>query len=162
MKGEAHMHETIIAVFLVTIMLLLGIIVFTQWTNKQLEKVKFEYKQEQFELLIGKIPNIPEFSCSTLGQEKECIDSAKLLAFKEVNLDYNSIFGYVNITIFQVYPMVSGECTKSNHLACNTYNVYYKKKTSLKNRFVISSPVSLYKADTGEYSVGKLVVEWYT
>ncbi len=130
--------------------------------NANLEKAKFNYERESFELLIGKIPAMAEFQCSSYGQGRECIDISKLIAFKDVSDGYFDVFEYKNITIIEVYPEGNNlECNKGNHLNCGVYSLYYKKKASLKDRLIISSPVSLYYPDTGEYRIGKLIIEWY-
>ena len=88
MKGQMQMNETIIVIFLVSLMLLLGFIFYVKWENANLEKAKFNYEREGFELLIGKIPAMAELQCSSYRQERECMDISKLIAFKEVSDDY--------------------------------------------------------------------------
>src|SRR3989344_4672410 len=142
MKGELRINESIIVIFIITLLIIGGLLFYTRWYKSEFEKEKFEFERERFELLIVKIPNMAEFKCSSYGKEVECIDVSKLIAFSEINEDYSNVFWYKNITIFEIYPKDSNKvCTKSNHLNCGVYNIYYNNGDDMDNKLVISTPV---------------------
>ena len=50
-----------------------------------------------------------ELQCSSYGQERNCLDTSKMIAFKEVSQDYFSVFGYSNISVVEIYPLANGK-----------------------------------------------------
>lgn len=154
-KGEIQIQETILVIFIITLIISLGIFIFYNYNLNVVENERLEYEQVKIYNLLSIIPNMPEFQYSYLGNPENAIDTSKLL-----NLNLN--MGNKEITIKQIYPKQNQEilCTNNNYPSCNFYNIYSKKLLS-KNINILRVPVSLYYPLTKEYRAGLLEIKWY-
>ena len=92
---------------------------------------------------------------SYLGDEKNSIDTLKLL-----NVNLNNL-GFRTVTVRQIYPIEQDNiCNRDNHPNCNTYQLFNTPKI-LSNEVIISTPVSLYFPLTEQYTAGILEIKWY-
>ena len=98
-KAQVQIQETIIVIFIFILILGIGLIVFYRFNESSIQKIADDDKLMYFYNMIGTLPSMPELKCSSLGDEKECIDVSKLIAFKGKGDFFNS-----NITIYTVYP----------------------------------------------------------
>ncbi len=159
-RAQVQIQETILVIFVFTVLLLVGLIIFYRFQVQSIENENFNNELFKFYNMVGYFPNIPELKCSSLTEESECIDVLKMLAFRNTEQNY----GYKNITVFVIYPKSTSlkECVKSVD-SCNIFKLYYNKPNfQVKNIYKTSTIVSLYYPETDEYRVGKLVLEWYT
>ncbi|MBT3394963.1 hypothetical protein HOA59_02060 [archaeon] len=142
-RGQMQMQESIIVIFLVMILILIGMVFFYNSTFKGIENSANEYEEFRFRQLIEVIPNMAEFKCSHLMHEDECLDWLKLLAFNSSVSDYK-LFKDKRISF-----------TRSG-----MEYVIYSDFVSCSEQRVISSPVSLYDPSIKRNSVSELKVRW--
>ncbi len=151
------MQESIIVIFIVTIIIGIALFVFYQLQINSIENTKTELEQNRDILLLSTLKNNPILSYTYLGTEENALDTIKLLNNNLVNL------GNKEIIIKQVYPDVKDiTCTKQNYPDCNKYVVYSKKPVKITNTQIISTPVLLYFPYTDEYYPGTLEIRSYS
>lgn len=156
-KAEIQMQETILVIFIITIIIAFGLFVFYRYNLNAVENSRLEYGQVKVYNLLATLPNDPELYYSSLGNSENAVDTSKLL-----NLNLEN-FGEKEIKIKQVYPSQNSEviCKSSNYPECNAYLIYSKKFASSKNVNIISTPVSLYFPLTNEFKPGLLEIKWH-
>lgn len=153
-KAQLQMQETILVIFIITIIIALGLFAFYKYNLNSIEKFKLEYEQLRAYTLLSTLPNHPQLQNSYLGNPENSIDTSKLLS-----LNLNSL-GNKEIIIKQVYPKIEDKlCSLNNYPNCSSYLIY-KKESSEKNINIISTPVSLYFPLTKEYRTGLLEIKW--
>ena len=156
-KAELQMQESILAIFIVTIIIGLALFTFYQLQLRSINNYKLELEQNRDLILISTLVNKPELSYSYLGSEENALDTIKLLDNNLVNL------GFKEITIKQVYPNQNNiQCTKQNYPDCNSYLIYNKKPSKVTNTQIISLPISLYFPYTQEYHAGIIELKSYS
>ena len=148
-KGQVQMQETILVVFIVVILIILGLIFFYRFTLSGIESESFNYEEVRFRQLISFVPGMSELKCSKLSIEEECIDVSKATVFNRYSESYFKQFGYKNITIKEVL------------IDQKTYGIYLREPKQYKSVEKISSLVSLYYPEKKEYGIGILTIEWY-
>ena len=168
-KAQMQIQETILVVFIFIIIMIFGLILFFRFTEQSIIQGHFENEKLRFESMITTFPLTPEIRCSFLSQEASCIDSYKLLAFKTLNKEeyyknyYRSNLGYINITIYSLYPEKNGKICESATISdCGVWDLYVNKPKKINNKFVVRSPVSLYYPDKDGFGIGEIVIEWYS
>ena len=110
--------------------------------------------------MLSTVPEMAEITCSIYSQEVNCIDVYKLLAFKNINDKYKDRIGFMNITIYSLYPERNENvCELGSVRDCGVWNIYYNKPKEFKTTLVLRSPVSLYYID--KYGIGEIVMERY-
>lgn len=155
-KGAVQLHESILVIFFVMIIIVLGLIVFYRFSLNSLHNYEEEYREQQLLSDLITLPN--EFGYTYLGDSRNAIDILKLRYYGD--LDY----GFKKIELRQVYPEESGEVCDGNswnHQICTTYVIYEKTSVNFPNVLVESRPVSLYFPFTEEYKAGKLIISSY-
>jgi len=156
-KAELQMQETILVIFIVTIIIGIALVTFYQLQVKSIEKSKFELERNRDLILLSTLQNNPQLSYSYLGNEENALDTLKLLNANLINL------GFKEITIKQVYPNKPNLiCTKSNYPNCNTYLVYSRKPSRMKTTLITSVPISLYFPYSDEYAPGIIELKSYS
>lgn len=156
-KAELQMQETIIVIFIVTIIIGISLFTFYQLQLKSIEKFRFELEQNRNLILLSTLPNSPELSYSYLGNEENAVDTLKLISNELRDK------GFREITIKQVYPQANNViCSKQNYPECNQYLIYNNKPRKIVNTQIISMPVSLYFPYDDEYKSGILEVKSYS
>ncbi|MEK6932346.1 MAG: hypothetical protein AABW56_00965 [Nanoarchaeota archaeon] len=156
-KAELQMQETILVIFIVTIIIGIGIFTFYQLQLKSIDNSRIELEQNRDLILLATLKNSPKFSYTYLGNEENAIDTLKLLNSKLANK------GFKEITIKQVYPDAQNAlCNKQNYPNCNNYVVYSKKPSKITSTYIISTPVSLYFPYTNEYKAGVIEAKSYS
>ena len=156
-KAELQMQETILVIFIVTVIIGISIFTFYQLQLKSIDNSRIELEQNRDLILLATLKNSPEFSYTYLGNEESALDTIKLLNSKLVNK------GFKDITIKQVYPDSQNFlCTKQNYPKCNSYVVYSKKPSKITSTYIISTPVSLYFPYTNEYKAGVIEIKSYS
>lgn len=167
-KGQLQVQETILVVFILIVIIILGMVVFTRFTEQGIENEAIENRRLRFNTLLSSFPETPEIECSITGLKESCIDVYKLSILGALtNVDksyYRGRFGEKNITVYLVYPEENKNFCKINNLDnCGVWNVYYWRPEAVKGGRVIiqETPVSLYFPRTDSYGVGRLVIEGY-
>lgn len=168
-KGQVQFNETILVLFVVVILLVLGMFFYYKYSIQSLKTASEDLSEEQASVLLAAITSMPEIRCS----DEECIDMAKVMAFNRVGReafsDYARVFGSKRITIEMLYPEPTtiGECTlqKYNSLEypdnCNYWTIFDNKKSDFENKMIISTPISIYFHEIDEFRIGKIILEVY-
>ncbi len=110
--------------------MLIGLVFFFSLIGLLILSVKFSSLKDSAEiieeknakLLISKISNSPEFSCSqdVKAGEIDCIDSDKIMALKSQINKYTDFWGVSGIEIVKIYPPSEEiECNGENYPECN-------------------------------------------
>ncbi|MEK6834983.1 MAG: hypothetical protein AABX61_01835 [Nanoarchaeota archaeon] len=155
-KAEVQMQETIMVIFIVTIIIALGLFVFYRYNANAIDQIKLEYEQIKAYSLLATLPNNPQLQYTSQGNPENALDTLKLL---NVNLDY---IGFKEITIKQIYPETENKtCSTLNYPNCNLYKIYSKLPTKVNNVNIITTPVSLYFPLTKESKAAVLEIKWY-
>ena len=155
-KAQAQNIETIITIFIVTVIIALAIAIFYNFQSKSLESLRITYTQNQAYNLLSTLPLAPELQYTEMGYDKSSIDSTKLL---NANLKLTS---NMKIEVIQLYPeKPAAICTTSNYPACSTYIIYNNPPAKLKNQEQVSVPVSLYYPLTKERAFANLAITIY-
>jgi len=144
-KGQIGINETILVMFVFFVILMLGMVLFFQFSMNSSRKEMEEYQEFKFKQLISVVPSMNELKYSKLGIEDEwCIDLLKARAFSSISDSYN--FGRKKISLFSSENIV-------------LYDKISSRATSV--RFV-NSPVCVYDPRSKLFSLAELEVKWET
>lgn len=159
-KGQLQVQETILVLFIFIVILLIGMIVFYRFSLQGLEEKRLNNERMRFNTMLVTIPEMAEITCSIYSQEVSCIDIYKLIAFKGINERYRDRLGYMNITIYNIYPERNDKlCELGSVRDCGVWNIYYNNPNKLNKKLVLKTPISLYSVNG--YTIGELVMERY-
>ena len=142
-KGQIGINETILVMFVFFILLMLGMVLFFQFSISSSHKEVEEYQEFKFKQLISVVPSMNEIKYSKLGIEDEwCIDLLKARAFASISDSYD--FGRKKISIFSSEDIV-----------------LYDKISSLATGIrVVNSPVCIYDPRSETFNLGELEIKW--
>jgi len=170
-KGQIHISETILVVFVVIIIILVGVIFYFRFTIARNEALPYELSERQATIMLAKAVNLDEIACS----EEDCVDTAKFLPFKRVLAEdydrFKKIFGRKKIVFRIIYPepeesVKDVECGVAEYIQveypenCGKWTLYeFNPENELGAK--ISTVVSLYFPETDQYKVGRLEIEHY-
>lgn len=154
-KGQAQIQESIIVIFIFAIIFAIALFGIYRYNISSVENIKQEMGGSRSFSLLSNLPDSPLVQYSELGDEKEGVDTLKIL-----DLELKD-YGFRTIEIKQTYPAVQeGECNGENYPACNSYILYNRARMS-GNIERISIPVSLYFPLTKEVKLGILTITTY-
>ena len=142
-KAQIQMQETILVIFIVTVILIMGLIFFHKFQEKSILNEQNNYKITKLDNQLLTIPTQPELQCSKLSETENCIDITKLEAYKPRDL------GKKIIKINIIYTEDTREW------------IIYNNPIGT-NKLIRTSPISLYDPKTNKYFIGKLTVETYS
>lgn len=161
-KGQVQITETLLVLFAITIIIILGVFLFYRYNIQSLSEKGESLDEQQASVLLARISSMPEFECSL----DNCMDASKFLPFENLARlrDYSGIFGRKRIVVEQVYPEASAdkECTAQIYNQvdypdnCNRWTLY---NNAGDETYIISTPVALYFPETEEYRLGILKAE---
>lgn len=165
-KGQLEINETILVIFIFSVLLLIGLIVFNRFTAQGIDDMVDRNEKIKFVNMLAGVTNMAELKCSSQATDVECLDTLKLLAFKKQSGEYFDRFGYKKVVVEVVYPDVKGakeiECTNANYPNCGYWLIYEREQYIIKAEEIISSAVSLYYPFSELYGVGKLKATRYS
>src|SRR3989344_2778583 len=152
-KGQ--FHESVIVILIFTIIFGIALFGVYRYNMNSIQDIQNNLEESKSLSLLSQLPASPYLQYSELSDEKEMIDTLKLLNLKMDNL------GFRTVEIKQVYPKVDNlDCSKETYPKCNTYTIYNRAKAS-QDKKIVSMPVSLYFPLTQETKIGNLVVTTY-
>lgn len=142
-KGEFEINETIIILFLFTIIVVIGLVAFSRFLDKSIDNDYIEYEIEQFESIFYTSIN-PSIQCEQLSF---CIDGIKLIYFTP--RDYS-------LELTKVYPEIENEveCNEDTYPDCNYYLIGSEKREGARLR----TPVLVYDPIHDDYSAYSMEV----
>ena len=165
-RGQIQIQETILVIFIFTIIIIVGMSVFFRIQENSIKQEYRDFKIKQKSNFILTLPGSSDFVYTKNGLKADAIDVTKLFALKELVTrkpqTYFTKYGYLNITIYEVYPeRKTKECKDVNDLGeCGVWNIY--SKIPEQGRPIIKrTPVSIYYPNTREYSIGVMVIGMY-
>jgi hypothetical protein len=171
-KSQIHLVETIMVMFVVIALIVLGLTVYFKYSFEKNKDVPYELSERDATILLTKFLSLSEISCDGL----DCVDASKFLAIQRVSQDdlkkIQRIFGKKKIVIRRIFPIpdVSEvECDilkylnveypdNCDHWIIYDYADYYPIDES---GGIISTPISLYFPETDKYEIGRLEIEHY-
>lgn len=166
-KGAIEMNETILVLFIISIILFLIIFVYYRYTILDIEATGSELSEQEALVQLSFLTKYPELSC----ENDNCIDMLKAVSFKQVyqkNKDYYlRTFGKKRITIEQIYPkpLSEDECTpqKFNQVDypnnCKFLVIYEEIPSTYTSKQVTSIPTSIFYPEIEEFRLGRLNIE---
>ena len=165
-KGQLQLQETILAVLVFVIIIVLGMVVFVNYQKSSIKNDYNEFQRARARSNIISLGNTPELACSKGGIKQNCVDSLKLIAFKNLaerrKTEYNEKLGNLNITLYLVYPEKNNkECDKDNIKDCGIWNIYTNKPAKVKSKIIEQIPISLYFPKEDDYKIALMIVEAY-
>lgn len=165
-KGQLQIQETILVIFIFTIIIILGMTLFFRFQEISLKNDIRDFKLKQFGNKILTLPDTSEFVYTEAGVKMNAVDTFKLITLKslvEKEEDYYfEKYGYMNITVVQVYPeKINSECTKSKVDNCGVWKIYIKIPNTINSRLRKETPISLYFPEKNTFTIGILSVEVY-
>ena len=150
-----QINETILVLFIFTIILIMGLVVFYRYNLRSVENYRNELRDNEEYMLLSTLPNYLGYSY--LGNSENAIDTSKLIDFNMSNL------GYRRVIIEVVYPedIQNQICNYENYPSCNQFVIYNRVPVSLNNKLIKEIPVSLYYPLDDKYKSGILILESY-
>ncbi len=168
-KGQIEMHETILVLFVISVIIVLLIFVYYRYTISSIEATGEELSEQEALVQLSFITKYPELRCTN----ENCIDMLKAFSFKQVSLSnkdyYLRTFGKKRITIEQIYPepKTTEECNPSKFNQfdypnnCKYWVIYEEIPASYSSKQKTSIPISLYFPEIDQYRLGRLNIEVY-
>ncbi len=172
-RGQMQIQETILVVFIFVVLIIFGMVFFYRVQEASIADDFNKFQRERLVIDFITLGDLPEFGCSRAGIRENCIDTSKLVVFKDIARGsykdyYFERFGYRNITIQQIYPnKISTECSLQRGTNCGIWNVYSKIPNNWGAKEVRDIPVSLYfpcsesGCEDEYYTIGVMTVEDY-
>ncbi len=170
-KSQVHVSETILVLFVVVVILMLGVTVYFKFSVEKSKSLADELSEEQATIMLVKAVGLEELSCNEVG----CMDTSKFLPFKRIMGEdfsrYKRIFGRKTITLKIIYPvpdqsMTEVECDVSKYIQtvypenCGFWTLYdYNPENELAAK--VSTIVSLYYPEFDEHKIGRLEIDHY-
>lgn len=163
MKGQLQIQETIIVVFICVVLILIGLGVFYKYTMQTIQQEQLEHRQNTFDNQIITLTSEPLLACEQLTQQRNCIDTTKLIALKQLDTRrLQKKFPNTKLTITQVYPQTQdAECTMQNPTECNTYTLVDNKPQQVTSTRIQQTAMSLYNPLTKEFSIATVEIAGY-
>jgi hypothetical protein len=170
-KGQVHISETVLVLFVVIVILMLGVVVYFRFAVERNKNTPFELSERRATIMLVKTVSLDELACTN----EHCVDTAKFLPFQRVlgvEFDrFKRIFGRKKIVFRVIYPepeekVKDVECDVSKYIQveypqnCGKWTIYeYHPENNVSSK--ISTPVSLYYPEFDKYVVGRLEIEHY-
>jgi len=154
------MAETIIIIFAISILLILGVFTFYKYQLANIQDTGISINDQKITVLLATITQHPAIACN----HENCIDTTKLLLFPAQ--DYKELLGSTTITLQQIYPTptINKQCTPQlyNQITypnnCNHWIIYNITQQGTEKN-IISTPLALYYPETDTYRLGQLTIE---
>ena len=154
--GQIQNMETILVIFIVTVIIAIAIGLFYNLQLKSLDSLKYNYQQNRAYNLLSTLPLSAELQYTELNYDKSSIDALKLLTSSP------ELKSSMKIEIQQIYPEPPKKvCTTSNYPDCSTYIIYNKPPITITSQESISTPVSLYHPLQGKKAFANLIITVY-
>jgi len=168
-KGQLQIHETIMVIFILVVIILLGLILFYKFTASGIHDDYNQNKLLRFKAMMATLPEIGEIKCSIYGQEDNCIDSYKIIVMNtlfKVDPNYKNYlverYGFMEIKLGLVYPYANNaECNSGLTKNCGVWMIYSHVPSKYIGLQKISTPISVYLPLDNTYGIGVLNITRY-
>jgi hypothetical protein len=171
------MMESIMVVFVLFIIIGFGMYFFFKVSISQTKKVGEESCILSSAEQLSSVLNLPELKCSIQSHDRDCVDVAKIVAFKDDSSLKNLGRGLCkkSITFVQLYPEIDErykdvECEESLMRRsdypdnCGRWTLFEPSQKDIKgrkNQQILETPISLYFPSKNEMRIGKLKLKIY-
>ena len=169
-KSQIHISETILVLFVVIVIIMLGVVVYFRVVVENNKNLEYDISERQATIMLAKVLSLDELSCG----DDFCVDAGKFIPFKRAlgeDFDYfKRIFGRKKITFNRIYPEPGlnkdVECDIARYIQveypfnCGKWTIYDNNPDNELGAKV-SSVVSLYFPEIDEYMIGRLEIEHY-
>ena len=145
-KGQFQINETILALVIFSVILLVVLIFFFRIQSSSISKIYDEFQEDRFYNLVLFVQDMPELTVPEGLDTQHCVDYYKARAFKDFSNRYKSEFGDVRISL-----EVNGEKEV----------IYENKPIIYTGERVIRSPICLYDERTNVHKIVNLEILWY-
>ena len=153
-QGQLQVGITMIVVFLFIILLMFSLIFYFRFVYSENKEMAETLADQRNSALLSTILGLPEFRCSKLGVEGECLDASKLDKMKEITDNnlfyYEGLFGNVNGVWVDVLDSEEIGGYGSEFLI-------YGESGGMGKIYAV--PVSVYYPDYKEYKIGVLRIQ---
>ncbi len=151
-KSQIQIGETIAVLFVFFILIIIGFIFYVKVIKSNIELEKEELSQLKSIGIAQRVMFLPEVQCSEDNIIIDnCIDILKLDSaqslMKENEIYYYDLLEFSDVNILQIYPKET------------KWNLYSRRTTDFKNKFVTNVPISLYDPVTRKHGFGVLTIE---
>lgn len=183
-KAQIGMIEMIMVMIVVVVIIVIGMVFYFKFSGSSMEKTQERITEDKAAIIVSSVAQLPEIECSYLGgrETSGCVDTLKLLAlsmkdeeghpdFVEHRRHYSDIFGYMIISVEQIYPKAEDkECTEDIYslpsypeappVGCGNWTIYDNPRKGVDPVFR-TMPVALYYPTSKAYTLGELKVFIY-
>lgn len=183
-KAQIGMIEMIMVMVVVMIIIIISMVFYFKFSGSSIENTQERISEDKAAVIISSVAQLPEIECSYLGGRgtSGCIDTIKLLSlsmkdnkdnpgFVEHRKHYSDLFGYMIITVEQLYPKTNGkECIEGIYsnpaypetppTGCGNWTIYNNPKKGAEPVFR-TMPIALYYPTNRVYTLGQLKVSIY-
>ena len=168
-SGQVNIHETLLVVLVLVLIIVLGTIAYFRYSLAHVRSIGDELSEQESTILLASASNLAELRC----HERDCLDTSKFLPFTQITQQhqefYAHLLGFKKLSVEHVYPAVEGQavCTPLlyNQDAypqnCKSWTLYDHQPRTVKKQVKVSTYVSLYLPEIGEYRIGRLEVTAY-
>lgn len=164
-KAQIQYMETIFVLLVLIVIIFIGTIIVYSFYTKSLNEKRENLQDIDSITLTSSIIRLPEITC---GSNEPCLDSMKMLIFKDRsnNNYYNTLFRDMDINVEIVFPeLTDAECdiTKFNDINhpknCNKFILHKSGQTT--NPQIIQTPVQVYFPSKNKKALGILNIILY-
>ena len=150
-KGQLQIGVTMIVVFLFIVLLMFSLIFYFRFVYSETRETAETLADQRNSGLLSTVLGLPEFRCSRLGIEEECLDASKLYNLGEITDNnpeyYGGLFeGVKGIWVEVLDPDGSGYFGPK-------FEIYGESSGVGK---IYAVPVSIYYPDYQKYKIGLL------
>jgi len=141
-NGQLEMSITVLVLAIFFVLLFIGLIFYFGFSFESFKESEEKVLGQRYNIYLSHVLNMPEFKCSFLSVEKECLDRSKMNRLD--NPYYKRVFENVN----RIYVEELAGGNEKIDLYGNPYG----------SGKIYSAPVSIYHPENGKYTIGKLYV----
>lgn len=154
-KSQIQIGETIAVLFVFFILIIIGFIFYVKVIKSNIELEKEELSQLKSVGIAQRVMFLPEVQCSADNIIIDnCVDIMKLdpaqSLMKQNEIYYYDLLEYSNVSIVQIYPNEA------------RWNLYSRKTSDFKSKFVTNVPVSIYDPAARKHGFGIMTIETLT
>ena len=168
-KGQIQINETLMVVFIIVVIILLGLVVFFKFNSADIDRAHKDHRDFRIKAMIATFPDLGEIKCSKHGTYEDCVDMYKVLVMNALfksNEQYRTNllerYGFMDIRFQMIYPdKGSEECHTGKTKDCGTYVAYSNVPRNNKGLMRITTPISVYVPNEDRYGIALLNISRY-
>jgi len=87
-KGQMQIGVTMMILLVFVVLLIITLAIYFRFTSQQFEETREELLDQRYSSLLTSFLGMPEFKCTRLNVESECLDASKLKNFKNLVVEF--------------------------------------------------------------------------